>query len=533
MGVMYRTTVRSVNSTGIVGDDGKNLVCIGNYPVNPGDTVWTDGNVVYGHVPPKGGGMIMQNKSGYPIMWYCTDWKNWKMRGLQRHGGYIKETGDWRTVGEGVSAANDYFVYLLNDEKDCYPIANPAPLDAYIDKTGRRFEGHFFWKSYIYRDVYDNPNWTWYFRSNPGQSVDFTQPILPISSRYYFPLRIQTYEVVDGARVLKDDYDLLPLLEDGFFGKIKQVYAESDNAYDLPVELTHSNYQYGNMLYSYAVINVHNFTFTQNGWEAIVAVSAFAGITPAYVTKKYVKVDKKYKNELRRYAQVYSHSAIYQIKNGIATALKYDLKDIFGECFPRTYLSEWCESGSGNVFTRASMNVTDEIIDPGYTNIDQSFYADTWTCELNDGYTCTISPCQVLSVKDPEGNRICGEIPIEFYNTAYFTEYIIWADGDAAKQGFRQSPLNGGEPTLSTKLEDGGYHYKDSGRYAENTEFVFPLGNLIVKKIDENVYILGFKNGSCYICKKGVLTKIDDIIHLGNFRFERLRNVNKLKKVLR
>ena len=48
---MRQVVVRSVGVGGVVDDNGRSLRVIGNMPIKPGDTVWTDGRIVYGHRP--------------------------------------------------------------------------------------------------------------------------------------------------------------------------------------------------------------------------------------------------------------------------------------------------------------------------------------------------------------------------------------------------------------------------------------------------------------------------------------------------
>lgn len=50
---MRQVTVRSVGVGGVVDDNGRSLRVIGNMPIKPGDTVWTDGRIVYGHRPVR------------------------------------------------------------------------------------------------------------------------------------------------------------------------------------------------------------------------------------------------------------------------------------------------------------------------------------------------------------------------------------------------------------------------------------------------------------------------------------------------
>ena len=91
----YPITVVAVGRGAIRGSDGKTLTCIGSMPVQVGDTVYTDGRVVYGHAPIKASGAII-NKQDYlvPIYVQSASWWGWDYLGAAA--GYTK-TGSLRT----------------------------------------------------------------------------------------------------------------------------------------------------------------------------------------------------------------------------------------------------------------------------------------------------------------------------------------------------------------------------------------------------------------------------------------------------
>ena len=69
---MRRVVVRSVGVGGVVDDNGRNLKVIGNMPIKPGDTVWTDGHIVYGHRPVRTSVNIPRGDGGYIINGYAA-----------------------------------------------------------------------------------------------------------------------------------------------------------------------------------------------------------------------------------------------------------------------------------------------------------------------------------------------------------------------------------------------------------------------------------------------------------------------------
>ena len=63
---MRQVRVQSVGLGGIVDENGRHLVPIGNLQIKEGDTVWTDGRVVYGHVPIRPTVNLPSDSPGVP-----------------------------------------------------------------------------------------------------------------------------------------------------------------------------------------------------------------------------------------------------------------------------------------------------------------------------------------------------------------------------------------------------------------------------------------------------------------------------------
>ena len=63
---MRQVRVRSVGLGGIVDENGRHLVPIGNLQIKEGDMVWTDGRVVYGHVPIRPTVNLPNDSPGIP-----------------------------------------------------------------------------------------------------------------------------------------------------------------------------------------------------------------------------------------------------------------------------------------------------------------------------------------------------------------------------------------------------------------------------------------------------------------------------------
>jgi hypothetical protein len=66
--MFYATQLKSVTSNGAVDVQGRSLTFIGYLQVKAGDTVYTDGKVVFGNAPPKGAPAIFDEPSGVPVL---------------------------------------------------------------------------------------------------------------------------------------------------------------------------------------------------------------------------------------------------------------------------------------------------------------------------------------------------------------------------------------------------------------------------------------------------------------------------------
>ena len=81
---MYQTILRNVYGGMAIGANGERLQFIGNFPAKAGDSVWTDGNIIFGHIPQKASSIpyIPIAKSGIPVL-------------LDDRQGYFSTGGSW------------------------------------------------------------------------------------------------------------------------------------------------------------------------------------------------------------------------------------------------------------------------------------------------------------------------------------------------------------------------------------------------------------------------------------------------------
>lgn len=157
--MFYATTIKSIGNTGVVDTQGRYLSFIGNLPVKAGDTVYTDGKVIFGHAPPKGSPAIFDEPSGVPVLAdeNLTDEDNDELRGYFTKRGKYKRYSikgdDWITNSEKKYSHDD------DEEEDDEDI-----IDAEITEDGDEI----IVKSGIYQDSYtlDVTQVTWAINDN-------------------------------------------------------------------------------------------------------------------------------------------------------------------------------------------------------------------------------------------------------------------------------------------------------------------------------------------------------------------------------
>ena len=88
--MFYQTRLKSVSAGGAIDAAGKRLTFVGNNPAQVGDTVWTDGKIIFGHVTLRSTPLIIVERGGVPVAF------------ADREGnylfGYFTPNGDFKRV---------------------------------------------------------------------------------------------------------------------------------------------------------------------------------------------------------------------------------------------------------------------------------------------------------------------------------------------------------------------------------------------------------------------------------------------------
>lgn len=140
--MFYATQIKSIDTNGVIDIQGKRLTFIGSLPVKVGDTVYTDGSVIFGNAPPKGSPVIFEQQIGIPILGeesFIGDSGGKELRGYfrARNGDYKKYSiaqDDW------IVNSKKKFLHGENTiSKSIVADSEATIIDAYIADNGDEF----------------------------------------------------------------------------------------------------------------------------------------------------------------------------------------------------------------------------------------------------------------------------------------------------------------------------------------------------------------------------------------------------------
>ena len=120
----YPTQIESVGNGTATDVQGKKLRFVGNLPCQAGDTVWTDGNVIFGNSTPKTAPLLDDMQAGIPVV---AD----KIKDdSDKKSGYLLPNGKFR---KRKLAAGEW---IVNDDKNYEHGEDEDIIDAEIDDDG-------------------------------------------------------------------------------------------------------------------------------------------------------------------------------------------------------------------------------------------------------------------------------------------------------------------------------------------------------------------------------------------------------------
>lgn len=124
--MFFATQLKSVTSNGAVDVQGRSLSFIGYLQVKAGDTVYTDGKVIFGNAPPKGAPAIFDEPSGVPVLGdnYFLGEQDDELRG------YFTKSGKYKSYQ---IAGDDW---IVNDDRNFKHDADDNIIDVEISDGG-------------------------------------------------------------------------------------------------------------------------------------------------------------------------------------------------------------------------------------------------------------------------------------------------------------------------------------------------------------------------------------------------------------
>lgn len=219
--MFYATQIQSVHTGGAVDVQGRNLIFIGYMPVKAGDTVYTDGRVIFGNAPPKGSPDIFDDPHGIPVLGERDSTSLEELRGYFTPRGKYKRYevahDDWITNSDKIFNHGNEFVGT-NKVID----ANVADNGDKLIVTGGLYrDSHTFQSTYVEIPLKDSRTW-WdgaipYYRVNvlrqtfgsDDYAVEKTPAQLFIENKSAETLDLEPYAKDVEARALSCAADIM------------------------------------------------------------------------------------------------------------------------------------------------------------------------------------------------------------------------------------------------------------------------------------------------------------------------------------
>lgn len=413
---MRQVVVRSVGVGGVVDENGRSLKVIGNMPIQPGDIVWTDGRIVYGHRPARPNVKPQTQKSGIPF--FCI--------GKNRQGGYITANGNIRTI-DTASTFTYLHTWLYTDPDKIYY--------EYFYKQGIGTD--FYLDMLCTDDVVltaevtnlDEPYNGLPYTSMKGRGQQYRDPVfLTINTLYLQSEKNFSFSQYANSKIYSNPRITIKkngqavgsiLLTSYLFAveKIQEIYLSYDS-YEEEVE---KRYRWKGTLggikntscdvfVGLSLVQVLNFHFTNTSgaWEMVILSMADGSCAPH-------TIDQEYDEEKEDYVTVYSWFAfivplVYQVwrvdSSGKKVLLQQwiSIKPIPGNGVNNKY---WTHA---KAFPVARVN--ESVLPPFDVN-----YGD---------YVLNTDLRTINHIADKKGNTIARNLPLESFTELYITN----PDGD-------------------------------------------------------------------------------------------------------
>ena len=522
---MYATTIKSARAGAAVDINGKTLAFIGRLPVQAGDTVYTDGKVIYGHVPIKQS-RIIYNEGGVLVRGWESALavsKTGAVKNLTETGGRILDITNWMySKSRGVYGA---------DKNNFEP-----GLNFYLDIL--RKNNNVFTAEY---SDYDNPFGGKTCQETSGNYHDYIFYVENMYYRHDYDLGEDGFNLIvlnNWGRVASNPSILVKengatvneiVLSDYLFSieKLKEMYLVYDKCQP-GVHLTrysfstHVGDSYGPMDYvsgcciwvSYIAVQVLNFHFNDDGtWEMIISNVA-EGI--CYPHEIDTLVDKDYYT----YYQ-FDMPVVYtvaRVKSNGETQMLQEWTVL--NSLPRNGVDAYDAQFWYNAVHHYVKDINEQ--DFAYFAID---YSD---CRL----ITNLSKCTVIK----DGITLADNIDLKGF-------YYLWTTDPSYKGAFwagryMRSDLRNGEtsiynycpiPVMLSGNEFGVTRFKSKTVMQVNRNSRSYFGRLSVYKCKANVYVIALQFSFALLKKGDDLLLLADCPYNANLKMRKKKTITELK----
>lgn len=570
--MFYQTTLQSVKNGVAVDIQGKQLRFIGYLQVQAGDTVWTDGNVIFGNVPPKSTPNIAEPLKGVPVLGddlrgYIKKSGNYRQKNIIEDNWIVNNSRHYKHGGDENLLDVELITKITTGSYDNTPILYKADT-AYEDSVVR------FYRDDTLEEEIDLDNG---FNIAEQKASYIANEIVGGNTERF--KRVIPYEVYS------DDYSA---------GRVPRADINKTKIMGLKIDSEGSSHaivaSWRSFSYEvYAYNKTHSYKFyvnseTNNYKVGDTSAESFLSNLPSVPDLIDDLVTRITDIEERIYTYDYKDLGVneFYARN---TGSK-DLRYLF-TCFSYelTYFKNWqfektIDRNSFQTFFDISDHIEEEVStspDGFYkgkvgtqrkviaastawhtiivledTDDTQDYYQaknnikslnsgssdetlfNVFAFPLQDGYTAEMTIWQIKAIFDENGNQICGELPIQ-ESSAFLEDYVAFesekgVDVDWNKK--RRIYADNSTETVAvasdySNYQCGIFYYDDDG---EKQDYLMP--NVSVTKLSEKKYLVGFHKGNLYLIDDGDIKRITENENdkLKNFRLREMKNLNKAKR---
>ena len=539
---MYQTVLRSVNGYTAIGANGEKLQFVGNWYGKAGDTVWTDGNIIFGHSPLRASSMMISPaNSGIPVL--CDNLR-----------GYFSPAGTW----------SDYDIaqkdWIVNNENYFFSGSDSNVKDAAISDKGDLYlatGGEYAEYQQISRNDYckvrilsSSAPMQKYYKHDTGGWFDvinyFSKRQVVIEDGGVYSFGIDSNDRTAPVEIYKNN-ELISTLDLSSF--VKDLHSKFR---DFPEKLEEANrglhyniYCQDEGLITSLTVRVYGLSLDKEGKLNYHIFGNVYGYFELNVVFGSLSYQKEFVDKTIGWSGAdvlwfpYGFSCLYTVNQEKINSHSYGNLQTTGN-FPQDAVAAISYKSDGHHVGESVKKVE--------VNIDFSTQSESSNIvlPLDNGY-CSIDKYGLVAFYDTDSKLIASNVIVdEDYCYVEVDHYDAGKDGWDIFEGFvvagRQLIVNykiytpdgkitekkADLSTLDTDVDaDGiplmdGYYTRDA-----NGALVPFCFKPLLKKLSDNVYLFGTHGGKLYIKTKSGIQEIGD--GLKNFRLEVLNDISKAK----